>query len=148
VAEILETRGQFIIPFFQRHCSWEQKQWRWLWNDLLRVLDDEPRPDSGASVHVLGPLVTIPHTNTPGSLPRWQVIDGQQRPTTLTPPLAALRDVFLERAAESQAADIMDTCLIKTHKAGLERLKVAATARLSLVTITLEGENPYEILKA
>jgi len=202
VAEILETRGQFIIPFFQRHYSWEQKQWRRLWNDILRLLDEEPRPDSGASVHFLGPLVTIPHANTPGSLPTWQVIDGQQRLTTLTLLLAALRDVFLERAAEAQAAEIMDTCLINTHKArlerykvvtrvgdrevlerivegqrpdapagsrlaggvkffterirthvardaaALERLKVAATARLSLVTITLEGENPYEIFES
>ena len=202
VAEILETRGQFIIPFFQRHYSWEQKQWRRLWNDLLRLLDDAPRPDSGASVHFLGPLVTIPHTNTPGSLPTWQVIDGQQRLTTLTLLLAALRDVFRERKAEPQAAEIMDTCLINTHKDGLERykvvtrvgdrdvlerivegkspdapagsrlaggvkffterirshvahdaaalekLKVAATARLSLVTITLEGENPYEIFES
>jgi len=202
VAEILETRGQFIIPFFQRHYSWEQKQWRRLWNDLLRLVDDAPRPDSGASVHFLGPLVTIPHTNTPGSLPTWQVIDGQQRLTTLTLLLAALRDVFRERNADSQAAEIMDTCLINTHKAGLERykvvtrvgdrevlerivegkppaapagsrlaggvkffterirshvardaaalerLKVAATARLSLVTITLEGENPYEIFES
>jgi hypothetical protein len=32
--------------------------------------------------------------------------------------------------------------------AALERLKVAATARLSLVTITLEGENPYEIFES
>lgn len=202
VAEILETRGQFIIPFFQRHYSWEQRQWRRLWNDLLRLLDDAPRPDSGASVHFLGPLVTITHTNTPGSLPTWQVIDGQQRLTTLTLLLAALRDVFLERKGESQAAEIMDTCLINPHKGGLERykvvtrvgdrevlerivegkppdapagsrlaggvkffterirghvardagalerLKVAATARLSLVTITLEGENPYEIFES
>lgn len=202
VGEILETRGQFIIPFFQRHYSWEVKQWRRLWNDLLRLLDDPPRPDAAASVHFLGPLVTIPHAVTPGSLPTWQVIDGQQRLTTLTLLLAALRDVFRDRKEEASAAEIMDTCLINTHKTGLDRykvvtrvgdreilerivegrpadappgsrlaggvkffadrirshvardpgdlsrLKVAVTGRLSLVTITLEGENPYEIFES
>ncbi len=202
VAEILEIRGQFIIPFFQRHYSWELKQWRRLWGDLLRLLDDPPRPDGSASVHFLGPLVTIPHANTPGSLSTWQVIDGQQRLTTLTLLLAALRDVLHERGEAARAAEIMDTCLINTHKQGLERykvitrlgdrevlerivegkppsaaagsrlvgglkfftdkirshvardasalehLKVAATARLSLVAITLEGENPYEIFES
>jgi len=202
VGEILEIRGQFIIPFFQRHYSWELKQWRRLWNDLLRLLDDSARPDASASVHFLGPLVTVPHAVTPGSLQTWQVIDGQQRLTTLTLLLASLRDVFRDRREEASAAEIMDTCLINTHKNGLERykvvtrvgdrevlerivegkpadappgsrlaggvkfftdrirnhvardpsallrLKVAVTARLSLVTITLDGENPYEIFES
>jgi len=203
VGQILETRGQFIIPFFQRHYSWDVKQWRRLWSDLMRLVDDDDnRPERGSTVHFLGPLVTIPQTTSPGSLPTWQVIDGQQRLTTLTLLLAALRDVFRERKDEANAAEVMDTCLTNTHKTGfgrykvvtrigdreiLERivegqtggkraesrlsegvkfftdkirghvsrspeallpLKVAITDRLSLVTITLEGENPYEIFES
>jgi hypothetical protein len=202
VEQILETRGQFIIPFFQRHYSWDQKQWRRLWNDLMRLVDDGARPESRSSVHFLGPLVTIPQPVAPGSLPTWQVIDGQQRLTTITLLLAALRDVFRDRNDEQNAAEVMDTCLVNTHKKGIERykvvtrvgdrevlerivegtpgespdgnrlaegvkffadrirghisrhpnsllsLKVAVTARLSLVTITLEGENPYEIFES
>jgi hypothetical protein len=199
VGQILESRGQFIIPFFQRHYSWEQKQWKRLWNDLLRLLDEA---SGTSSVHFLGPLVTIPLAPTPGALPTWQVIDGQQRLTTVTLLLAALRDICRERGREELAAEISETCLINTHKTGLdrykvitrvgdrevlerivegkpaigpggtrlvggvkfftdkirallandptdlERLKIAVTSRLSLVTITLEGENPYEIFES
>ena len=202
VGQILETRGQFIIPFFQRHYSWDQKQWRRLWTDLMRLVEDDARPESRDSIHFLGPLVTIPQALAPGSLPTWQVIDGQQRLTTLTLLLVALRDVFRDRSDDSNAAEITDTCLVNTHKKGTERykvvthvgdrelleriidgnlvdavggsrlaegvkffterirghvsrhpsalmpLKVAVTARLSLVTITLEGENPYEIFES
>ena len=199
VGQILESRGQFIIPFFQRHYSWDQKQWKRLWNDLLRLLDEER---GTSSIHFLGPLVTIPLAPTPGALPTWQVIDGQQRLTTVTLLLAALRDVCRELGREELAAEISETCLINTHKTGLdrykvitrvgdrevlerivegkpstgpggarlvggvkfftdkirallandpadlERLKIAVTSRLSLVTITLEGENPYEIFES
>lgn len=202
VEQILETRGQFIIPFFQRHYSWDQKQWRRLWNDLMRLVEDDTRQRNRTHVHFLGPLVTIPQALAPGALPTWQVIDGQQRLTTLTLLLAALRDVFRDRNDDSSAAEIMDTCLVNTHKKGTDRykvvtrvgdrevleqivegtaiddvggnrlaagvkffaerirshvsrhpadlvpLKVAVTARLSLVTITLEGENPYEIFES
>jgi hypothetical protein len=199
VGQILESRGQFIIPFFQRHYSWEHKQWKRLWNDLLRLLDEA---GGTASVHFLGPLVTIPLAPTPGALPTWQVIDGQQRLTTVTLLLAALRDICRERGRDELAAEIAETCLVNTHKTGLdrykvitrvgdrevlerivegkpaagsagerlvggvkffadrirgllandsanlERLKIAVTSRLSLVTITLEGENPYEIFES
>lgn len=199
VGQILESRAQFIIPFFQRHYSWELKQWRRLWNDLLRLLDEA---SGTSSIHFLGPLVTIPLAPTPGALPTWQVIDGQQRLTTVTLLLAALRDICHERGREEVAAEISETCLINTHKTGLDRykvitrvgdrevlerivegkpvsgasggrlaggvkffadkirgllandplhldrLKIAVTSRLSLVTITLEGENPYEIFES
>ena len=199
VGQILESRGQFIIPFFQRHYSWELKQWRRLWNDLLRLLDEA---SGTSSVHFLGPLVTIPLAPTPGAQPTWQVIDGQQRLTTVTLLLASLRDICRERGREELAAEISDTCLVNLHKTGLdrykvitrvgdrevlerivegkpsigpggtrlvggvkfftdkirvllandpadlERLKIAVTSRLSLVTITLEGENPYEIFES
>ena len=121
VGQILESRGQFIIPFFQRHYSWEQKQWKRLWNDLLRLLDEA---SGTSSVHFLGPLVTIPLAPTPGALPTWQVIDGQQRLTTVTLLLAALRDICRERGREELAAEISETCLINTHKTGLDRYKV------------------------
>ena len=202
VGQILEPRGQFVIPFFQRHYSWEQKQWRRLWADILKLLDVEADSPRSNAVHFLGPLVTIPLTATPGSLPAWQLIDGQQRLTTLTLLLSALRDICNDTANDSTAAEITDTCLLNPHKTDLDRYKVitrigdreifeqivegkastsqsgnrlvgghkffsdrirglaakapvhlqrlmaAITARLSLVTITLEGENPYEIFES
>lgn len=74
------------VPLFQRPYVWKREsEWEPLWDDLRataeRVLSAEQgRP---ASAHFLGTVVLeqVPHAS--GSLPRREVIDGQQRLTTL-----------------------------------------------------------------
>ncbi len=66
--QIFEPRGQFVIPFFQRPYSWEQKQWRRLWADILKLLEIEADSTRSNAVHFLEPLVTIPLATMPGNL--------------------------------------------------------------------------------
>ncbi|MDF1836194.1 MAG: DUF262 and DUF1524 domain-containing protein, partial [Alteraurantiacibacter sp. bin_em_oilr2.035] len=84
--ELLDGAKQFIIPIFQRDYSWGTMQCLQLWKDIERVGGD---PE--AKAHFIGSIVYIAAEENSASIPRWLVIDGQQRLTTLTLLLLAFR---------------------------------------------------------
>lgn len=60
--EILHSGDQYLIPFFQRFYSWDNKHWK-------RLLDDLTALDSSAEgMHFLGPLVCAPAKHVPGEV--------------------------------------------------------------------------------
>lgn len=83
--QLLQGAKQFIIPIFQRTYSWEINHCEQLWNDIVRV-GSNPDLDS----HFIGSAVYIPEKENSAAIPRWLVIDGQQRITTITLLLLAL----------------------------------------------------------
>ncbi len=93
--QLLEGSKQFIIPIFQRTYSWERTHCQQLWNDIIRV-GKSPELTS----HFIGSAVYIPETNVDAAIPRWLVIDGQQRITTMTLLLIAVK-----RRLEKEAVD-------------------------------------------
>ena len=84
-SQIINGTNQFIIPVFQRDYSWETDQYRQMWTDVLRTGNGN---DGG---HFLGSFVYVEGSAGP-AFSSWLVIDGQQRLTTLTLLLIALRD--------------------------------------------------------
>ena len=50
----LDSTKQFILPIFQRRYSWEKRQCQQLWEDILRVGENEDIPS-----HFLGSIVSI-----------------------------------------------------------------------------------------
>lgn len=85
--ELLDGAKQFIVPIFQRDYSWGTKHCQQLWSDVLRV-----GRDAKAKGHFLGSVVYIAAEDNSATITRWLVIDGQQRLTTLTLLMVALRD--------------------------------------------------------
>src|SRR5437763_1605463 len=103
VSEILFSEVQYLIPFFQRHYQWKLKNWQDLWDDIKALVDDgRPR------LHFMGPLVCTPVNQMPGEMPEFQLIDGQQRLTTLTIVLSALRDLAIENVFVELAEDLRE----------------------------------------
>ena len=90
----LDSTKQFILPIFQRRYSWEKRQCQQLWEDILRVGENEDIPS-----HFLGSIVSIGDGSP--TVPKFLVIDGQQRLTTL-----ALLISALGRAIEAKNVDI------------------------------------------
>lgn len=87
---------RLVVPVFQRPYVWtEDRNWRPLWEDVTalvhrRMADEEAHP------HFLGAVVLDQMLTPTGSMPARQVIDGQQRLTTLQVLLASVHDVARE----------------------------------------------------
>ena len=90
-SKIINGTTQFVIPVFQRDYSWTETQCEQLWQDVISVASDQtPR------AHFLGSVVYVSTGDTSAGFTRWLLIDGQQRVTTLTLLLAALRDYITD----------------------------------------------------
>ena len=95
--KFLEGTKQFQVPIFQRQYSWKKENCKQLWDDVLRVGEDEDIPS-----HFLGSIVSMQNgINRPSSVTQLVLIDGQQRLTTLSLLLSTLG-----RAIEAQNVDI------------------------------------------
>ncbi len=94
---------QYIVPLFQRPYSWEKKHWDRLWDDLLEIATRDDYP-----THFIGSIVTLQNPTTPGRIPTYLLIDGQQRLTTLFILLILLRDLLHQQGTDDIAEDIHD----------------------------------------
>lgn len=92
VYEIFEKQRRYIVPLFQRPYVWKKEdQWRPLWNDVVDRTTMAASQDT-ASPHFLGAIVTRQLKVFGNQMNTWEIIDGQQRLTTLQILLKALRD--------------------------------------------------------
>jgi len=98
---------QFQIPFFQRGYAWEKKHWQQLFEDIEeRIISDLGfETDLNDIEHFFGPMVVLEIKNSNPDLKQFQVIDGQQRITTVYVLLAVIRNLLQEKAHESQQAN-------------------------------------------
>ena len=77
---------QFLVPPYQRRYRWtEEEQWDPLWEDVRELAEQEldRRPMRESDVHFFGALVLSQRPNAGNEPVFRQVIDGQQRLTTL-----------------------------------------------------------------
>jgi predicted transport protein len=122
--KIVNGTTQFVVPVFQRDYRWSESQCEQLLNDILLIAND---PTSRQ--HFLGSVVYVSTGDSASSFTRWLLIDGQQRVTTLTLLLAALRDHIAETgwlgSEESPTAARLDAYFLKnTQETGARRPKL------------------------
>jgi predicted transport protein len=118
--QLLEGQKQFLVPIFQRDYSWGIGHCAQLWNDILRIGAEE-----GTRKHFVGSIVYIAAEENDAAIGRWLVIDGQQRLTTMTLLLAALRDTLPEEGdAIVTSPQIDDTYLRNPYGKGELRHKL------------------------
>ncbi|MDB6183276.1 DUF262 domain-containing protein [Paracoccus fistulariae] len=91
LAKIFSSDFEFIIPRYQRPYAWEIDQAQNLFQDLKDF--SQAAPDEG---YFLGSVVLIKNDDAPKA----EVIDGQQRLTTLTILLAVLVDFLAGETEE------------------------------------------------
>jgi uncharacterized protein with ParB-like and HNH nuclease domain len=82
--EFLRQADQLTIPIYQRPYSWGRRQWEQLWSDIIRAAQGGDGHFVGSIVYILGDESEIGRVNPA------QVIDGQQRLTTISLLLIAL----------------------------------------------------------
>lgn len=82
----------YVIPAYQRDYAWESEQWTQLWEDLSGY------QESNAEDHFLGPLIVTPNEIKDDL---YEVIDGQQRLTTIQMIICLIRDRWIDLGDQS-----------------------------------------------
>lgn len=103
------SNEQFVIPAYQRRYSWGEKQWSDLFNDI-KLLNQQ---DS----HLLGTILCLTSDYSVG-VNLLELVDGQQRTTTLTILLKALADKFKDLTQEEIHKEIESLLFCK----GIDRV--------------------------
>lgn len=129
--KILEGSYQFQVPLYQRPYQWDKEQWGVLWKDILRLSEERQTEGAAGATHFIGSLVLAPAPGVvAGGLTKFLVVDGQQRLTTLTLILAAIRDHILvsgEEGARRRAGRLEHTFLVNQYEEGSEYYKLLPT---------------------
>ncbi|HXO73492.1 MAG TPA: DUF262 domain-containing protein [Bradyrhizobium sp.] len=105
---------QYVIPTYQRRYSWTEKQ---VWD----LIDDVGQIEPGDQ-HLLGMLVCLAGHHKAG-LNQLEVVDGQQRLTTIVILLECIRQIF-EKEGLSDAARDISTLLQAVPPSGKSEPKV------------------------
>jgi len=146
LTQLLDGTKQFIVPIFQRDYIWGMKHCQQLWNDILRV-----GADVNVRAHFLGSVVYIAAEDNQAAIPRWLLIDGQQRLTTVTLLFAAFRDRLRTLKADEfpllTAEEIDDRFLRNRHGKPERRNKLALRrADNEALSMLLDGDKLPEAL--
>lgn len=120
--DLFEGKEHFEIPAFQRPYVWnEEDQWAPLWDDIVRIAEMYAET-KGAGLdpattpkHFLGAVVFETKPPTAGDVTRHEVIDGQQRMTTLQILLDAVHEV-VEAAGYEHHAEALEDLILNRSK--------------------------------
>lgn len=123
IFEILNGYRQFIIPVYQRTYSWELSHCEKLWKDIVNMQKGK------RNSHFVGSIVNVAEQVMPTGVQKFMIIDGQQRMTTLTLLLIALRNYAVEHPEDTtiNAPMITDMCLKNAYQQGDDRYKLLLT---------------------
>lgn len=102
------SKNEFLIPMYQRPYTWGQDECEDLWDDLTNFFDEIRNDKSGDKKYFLGSIVL--YKDEQG---RQNIIDGQQRTTTLNLLICALYDkADKQKSDETQGlVQRLESCL-------------------------------------
>ncbi|GAA5117952.1 DUF262 domain-containing HNH endonuclease family protein [Haloechinothrix salitolerans] len=130
VEQLFGLDVRYLVPLYQRPYVWNEKeQWEPLWEDLTALLDHQENADNGELwSHFLGAIVLDQEKTAPSEVPRYTVIDGQQRLTTLQLLIAAAARAIEAAGVENDAELLRELVVNNPRKTkGTERYKVWPT---------------------
>lgn len=112
-----DKRADFLIPDYQRPYAWGENECQTLWDDIFTfaIPDDGSTDFDSNSEYFLGPIVTFKNNEN-----KMEVIDGQQRLTTLMLLLRAFYSKFghMQDKASLATKQNIEKCLWKTDEFG------------------------------
>ena len=132
VGEIILT-GEHIVPRYQRPYAWDEENALDLWNDLKYSVND---------VHFLGNMVVHPSGND-----RWDIVDGQQRLTTILIAIRAIKDAY-EEVSESGRAQGLSNYLQRVDLSGNQVFRLQHRTESGFLQLRLFSESGTEIREA
>jgi hypothetical protein len=122
IHDLFQKERRYTVPLYQRAYVWnEDEQWQPLWDDIERQADACLAADNGVPrrSHFLGAVVLNVQKIVGSAVARSEVIDGQQRLTTLQVFVAALRD-FADAVGSVHANKLKRLTINEDEKPGSE----------------------------
>lgn len=138
INELLNGGSQYIIPVYQRNYAWGYKEISQLVQDICNVIEDGKQ-----SNYYIGTLVTYKRTDG-----KYEVIDGQQRLTTLTLLMYALSHSDLKESESFKIKNNLEFECRQDSNNILQILQQISNNNISLPSIDNTGlVKGYEICK-
>lgn len=141
LVQVFGAPARYTVPLFQRPYVWNQEeQWDPLWDDIMHLADRVLATERGKPVagHFLGTVVLEQAQTLTGAISCREIIDGQQRLTTLQILLKAAEHVLAE--VQARAVDANDEAAAK--ETGVAARQVAV---LTGNTAYAEDEERYKV---
>lgn len=98
--KLLEVRANYTVPPFQREYKWKQQRLTQLQADIARLQDEEE------DAHFMGALILDEVPTSPTATTTYEVIDGQQRLTTIYVLICAIVRTLLRQKLVDEASEI------------------------------------------
>lgn len=130
------SQNKFLIPMYQRPYKWEDEECEQLWNDVLDFFNTQKNRQNDDK-YFLGSVVMYKQNG------KQNIIDGQQRTTTLMLLIKALYDK--SHQSNSTLLNNMQSCLWDFNKA-IEKADKSAIHLQSEVAIQADNEILTNIL--
>ncbi len=105
--------NQFVIPIYQRLYSWGKEQCEQLWDDIIKIGGNDKM-----NGHFIGSILYVRVDDTHSS--PLLIIDGQQRLTTITLLLIALRNHSSDEVKRKE----IESYLINSNKDGDKKFRL------------------------
>jgi uncharacterized protein with ParB-like and HNH nuclease domain len=92
ISDLFSVKKKYVVPRFQRAYSWSKEQVKELWEDIVSNIRINDGEENSHEEYFIGALVLVgdDKSNT------LQIVDGQQRLTTITILLSVLCERFKE----------------------------------------------------
>ena len=102
------SKNRFLIPMYQRPYTWGEDECDDLWNDIVEFFDETRADKSGDKKYFLGSIVLYKDGQD-----KQNIIDGQQRTTTLSLLICALYDKASKQKSEATLGLLqrLESCL-------------------------------------
>lgn len=114
---LLEGKKQYQVPLYQRVYAWDKRDRDRLWSDILELVETRRREKT--ATHFIGSVVLAESPdNAAARMQRFLVVDGQQRLTTLSLLIAAMRDHLVASGEEGSRQSYDAQYLINVYEQG------------------------------
>ena len=107
VEKLFSPKRQYEIPIYQRRYVWGIENWNALWTDIQEKFNRRSNGEQSTS-HFTGIIITRKDEKEQG-LPKYQILDGQQRLTTFQILLCVIRDLCKSKnyTLRADSADLL-----------------------------------------
>lgn len=130
--------NQFVIPFFQRSYVWKVENWNELWENITDEYK-EIQNNNNSSEHFIGTVIIKQKESQRVGALEYDLIDGQQRLTTV----CLLLRAFYDATNDVNLKNWIKTLLVFTDSYGQENIRIlhSKVDREYFQKIILDSEN-------